>query len=203
MEREALIKSLNSLSDCSEETKLQFSQLFQGINLAKGQLLATPVSADRSIHFLYQGLLHQYQDVNAARPQAVNHYPTSKVQTLQFYLPNEFVGGINYTLDKATYLSCILPSTILSATCDQLKELCERRPDALSIQCYLQELWLQKLLDQLKLLRHQLAIDRYELAIKKFGKYQYLVPQHFLASYLAISRKHLGRIKSQRLHTKY
>lgn len=202
MEREALIENLSSLSDCSEETKVQFSQLFQRIKLEKGRLLITPVSTDRSIHFLFQGLLHQYQELNSAQSQSENHYQPSKIQTQHFYLPNEFIGTMNYGLTKDTYISALLPSILLSARYDQLKQLTEQRADAVYILFYLQELSLQKLLEQIQLLQLQPASDRHEMVIKKLGKFLYIIPQQHLASYLAISRKHLGRIKSQHLHKK-
>jgi len=186
------LSAIQHLPHCSNETKQQFAQLFVPIELEKGQLLITPNQLNTTVYLLSSGMLHQYRKIEG------------DIQTIRFYSPKSFLGQTGSYQNKLIpdYVSAILPSKLYSASHRQILQLCNQNPQAIRIIVLLQEQLLRESTELISCLHLQPAIKRYHAISEILGKDIYQIPQKYLASYLAMSRKHLGRLNNQILRSR-
>lgn len=194
MERQLLIDSLNSLSNCSEQTKIKFAEIFSIKTLNNGQSLFTGSKNCRSFYFIIKGLL---QSNCTSQNKVLLKGHKNQNSTIQLHLPGDTI-----LYDEGYQVSALTHSIILSTEYQQVHQLCSTDPSAISIMMHFQECWNKKLISQLHLLHLELGIYRYQYALSQLGPYFYQVPHHILASYLSMSRKHLYRINKQSLKIK-
>ena len=186
------LSAIHHLPHCTRETKEQFAQLFSPLEVEKGQLLISPNQLNTTVYLLSSGMLHQYKKVEG------------NLQTIRFYVPNNFLGqtGAYYNQLIADYVSAITPCTLYASSHRQILQLCERNPQAIRIIVLLQEQLIKESTELISCLHLQPAIKRYQAIQQILGKNIYQIPQQYLASYLAMSRKHLGRLNYQMLRSK-
>ncbi|RZK43372.1 MAG: Crp/Fnr family transcriptional regulator [Pedobacter sp.] len=186
------LSAIAHLPHCTKETKQQFADLFAPMEIEKGQLLISPNQLNTTVYLLASGMLHQYKKIEG------------NLQTIRFYLPSHFLGqsGAYHSKLIADYVSAITPCTLYATSHRKILQLCERNPQAMRIIVLLQEQLLKESTELISCLHLQPALKRYQAIQQILGKEIYQIPQQYLASYLAMSRKHLGRLNHQLLRPK-
>lgn len=186
------LHAIQHLPHCTSETKAEFAQLFKAMELEKGQLIITPNQLNTSVYFISRGLLHQYRKVE------------DQVQTIRFYYSPGFLGQTGSYQNQLIpdYVSALTTCNIYSTSHRQILQLCHNNPQAIRIIVLLQEQLLKESTELISCLHLQPAIKRYQAISQILGKNIYNIPQHHLASYLAMSRKHLSRLNNQILRQK-
>lgn len=186
------LSAIQHLPHCTKETRQQFAELFAPLEIEKGQLLISPNQLNTTVYLLSSGMLHQYKKVE------------STIQTIRFYVPGNFLGQTGaYTSELiADYVSPITPCSLYATSHRKILQLCHTNPQAIRIIVLLQEQLIKESTELISCLHLQPAIKRYQAIQQILGKHIYQIPQQNLASYLAMSRKHLGRLNYQLLRSK-
>ncbi|WP_162796262.1 Crp/Fnr family transcriptional regulator [Pedobacter namyangjuensis] len=202
MERHDIPSSLAHLTGIAQESIQGFARLFQPIELDRNQVLCGPGQNGRSIYLLTRGLLHHYR--KSAESQAENdnihqdptHDKAQSNQTLNIYLPGSYIGSPARLLapSQLDYVTALGPSILLATSQLKLQGHCLLDPDASQLLFAIQQATLQNQLRLIEMLHLQPAGRRQQVMSENLGDYLGKIPRQVLASYLALSRKHLGRL---------
>ncbi|RYZ48139.1 MAG: Crp/Fnr family transcriptional regulator, partial [Sphingobacteriales bacterium] len=178
-----LTEHLLSLPHCTRQIKLELAELFQQVNISKGQLLISPVKYHRSVYFIEQGLFRTYSH------QAI---PST---TLQLHRPGDYLlqEGMYLSRPASHFTEALSDATIQRIDYPQLERFLNKQPQAVKLLLAILEKRHLALSEENAILHLSSATDRYQMAIDYLGKDFFNVPKHVLASYLAISLKHLRR----------
>lgn len=188
MERGILISKLKSLKTVKDHTKHLFASAFSPICLSKKQVLT--FEETRSIYYLVDGF--------TLGGNLVDHLSVSKSYPIQLQQVGNFI--MPQTVDQKHYqLLALKCSKLLKASFNQLKEIIMMDPNVIDIINYIQAEVREQQLQHIRLLTITHAKCRYEVLAQMLGTNLYHIPQKFLAPYLGISRKHLGRINRLKL----
>ncbi|RYY58801.1 MAG: Crp/Fnr family transcriptional regulator [Chitinophagaceae bacterium] len=202
MERHDIPSSLSHLTGAAQQTIEGFARLFQPIELDRNQVLCGPGQNGRSIYLLTHGILHHYRksaesktennDIHEDR----NHHKAQSNQTLNIYLPGSYIGSPSRLLppSQLDYVTALSPSTLLATSQLKLQAYCQKDPDASQLIYAIQQTIQQNQLRLIEMLHLQPAGRRQQAMSENLGEYLSKIPKQVLSSYLALSRKHLGRL---------
>lgn len=191
MEQHNIHSTLAHLQGTDQSTISLLASLFRPISLEKGQLLCAPGQNGRSVYLLTNGLLHHYR----------KNQQNSSTQTIRFYLPGNYLGNPALLVppSDSDYITAISQSELLTTTQAAIQQLILIHPETVqALFAINQQISLQQL-SLLELLHTQPASLRQQLMEQQLGILRYQIPLQVLASYLSISRKHLGRLRSKEL----
>jgi len=198
MERNRTIaERIQEITHCSIMESQQFVDLFQPLCLCQRDHIVLGDTESRSIYFLDSGLIHYFQQQSAVIPNKQGpSTPSVKKHTLVVYQPAEFFFPGPYFTDPSTtqILEALSPCQLLIASNSDIEVLIQKHPKAHQLYVALCQHYLHRTLQHLQILQINNAPKRYELISQHFGKHLYLIPNQYQASYIGISRKHLGRI---------
>ncbi|MCY1515490.1 hypothetical protein D9M68_500780 [compost metagenome] len=154
--------------------------------------MISPHVADQGLYFVNDGLLQRYTK------------QLGSPCTRQLYQPGDFIIQSGLFIDQPVdeYISCITDVQLLHIHYRQLELFFMEFPEAVKLLLGIMQLLYLKEFRHSQLLYLELAIDRFRLATKMYGAYFYHVPRPVLASYLGISKKHLGRLFAELAHQK-
>ncbi|RZM12873.1 MAG: Crp/Fnr family transcriptional regulator, partial [Pedobacter sp.] len=178
-----LTEHLLSLPNCTRQLKLELAELFQQVNISKGQVLISPVKYHRSVYFIEQGLFRTYSN------------RTIPYTTLQLHCPGDYLlqDGMYLNQPSSHFTEALSDAIIQKVDYPQLERFLNIHPQAIKLLLALLEKRHLALSEENAILHLSSATDRYQMAIDYLGKDFFNVPKHVLASYLAISLKHLRR----------
>lgn len=188
MKSQSLLQSILSMPHCTQETKVLFSQQFMPLELRKGQLLILPTRLDESLYHVESGLLRSYTG------------PLRGSHTMQIHVSGSFLSQPGCYLRQPVnlYTESMGDAVVMMAAQGTLETFFQREPAALKLLlCILERIQLMELATG-TMLRSSPALERYRHAEALLGRDIYQVPREILASYLDLSRKHLGRISTEK-----
>ena len=191
MEQHNIYSTLAHLQGIDQQAISLLASLFRPISLEKGQLLCAPGQNGRSLYLLTNGLLHHYR----------KNQPSTISQTIRFYLPGSYLGSPAILIPPSDkdYITAIVQSELLTTTQAAIQQLILIHPEVVqALFAINQQISLQQL-SLIELLHTQPASLRQQLMEQQLGILRYQIPLQILASYLSISRKHLGRLRNKEL----
>lgn len=192
MEKHLLTEALLLLPHCTSEVKLLFAAQFELLEFEKGQVVINPHVADQGLYFVNEGLLQRYAK------------QLGSPCTRQLYQPGDFIIQSGLFIDQPVdeYIACITDVQLLHIHYRQLELFSMEFPQAVKLLLGITQLLYLKEFRHSQLLYSELAIDRFRLTAKMYRAYFYHIPRPVLASYLGISKKHLGRLFTEIAHQK-
>ncbi|SOD13906.1 Crp/Fnr family transcriptional regulator [Pedobacter xixiisoli] len=201
-----IIDALAPISSCQTDTKILFGSCFTLQKIKKGQLVPQE-RKKRMLYFLSQGLLHKYYQASVEPLSSIEPSPATPVEqssnTIRFYESGSFFQRHPIDDNKFSpyHLCALSDSTIYQCNYENIIELYQTDHSIAELFLHLQDNWTKRLTDEIILQHQEPALLRYQ----KFRERQQSanqIPMKFIASYLHISRKHLGRLNRQLLKTK-
>lgn len=191
MEQHDIHNTLAQLQGADPQAIGLLASLFRPISLEKGQLLCAPGQNGRSLYLLTSGLLHHYRKDHAG----------TQTQTISFYLPGNYLGNpaILVPPSDSDYITSITQSELLTTTQAAIQQLILLHPQIVQLLFAIQQQISLTQLSLIEVLHAQPAGLRQQLMCEKLGRHRYQIPLQILASYLSISRKHLGRLRTNEL----
>lgn len=170
---------------CTRDTKQNFIDQFLPLELQRGQLLICPNRLDESLYHLQDGLLRTYSKLVGIT--ATTH---------AIFVPGTYLAqnGMYLHRPAGEYTEAVDDSVLMQVSHRQLEAFLNKEPQAIKLLlCILEQRILQETATS-TMLHLPNALERYHFAQALLGKYIHQVPRQILASYLSLSRKHLGRL---------
>ncbi|MGE6221155.1 Crp/Fnr family transcriptional regulator [Nubsella zeaxanthinifaciens] len=186
---------LSAISSCRTSTKILFGSCFSVHEVKKGELY--PPTEERTMNFLAEGMLHEYFEADADLGQPVEGRQPD-VKSIRFHHPGQFFprlpnNGHNTAISN---ISALTPSLVYQCSYAQIIDCYKSNPEIADLFLYLLDQWTHRINDEIILLHEEPALLRYQ-KFRAQNDTTNQIPQKFIASYLHISRKHLGRLNRQ------
>lgn len=190
MERHILISQLKTLHSVKDSTKYLFASAFAAFSLSKKQTINLNETNDRSIYYLIEGLTLMLDVIDDFLPK--HFYPILLHQPGRFFIPPN-----RHRPDFQ--LLALAHSKLLRASIKEIQQMITMDPAIIDILNYIHAQDQEQQFEHIKLLKATPAELRYDLLAHQLGVNFHQLPQKYLAPYLGISRKHLGRINRLKL----
>ncbi len=192
-----LILDVLSAISCQTTTKLLFGSCFSVHKVKKGQLYLP--TAERTMNFLAEGILHEYFETSPKlrQPTEGQH---SYVKSIRFHHSGLFFPRLpnNNHSTASSHISALSHSLVYRCSYAQIIECYKSTPEIADLFLYLLDQWTHRINEEIILLHEEPALLRYQ-KFRDQNDTANQIPQKFIASYLHISRKHLGRLNRQML----
>lgn len=187
MQTSPIADRLAAIQPDDPDTTRLLASLFQPIALDKGQLLCGPSLNGRSLYLLHTGILQHY------RMEEGNSC------TIDLVLPGSFLGSpaVLPPPSQLDYVCALTPCRLYACPQFRIERQGSAHPPIYAVLLAVAQQRLQNQHRLNQMLRIQPAGKRKQAMAQALGPYLPQLPKQVLASYLSLSRKHLGRLDGQ------